>query len=129
MNIKNILFELSETSGASGNENPVSETALGMLKQYCPDAQIKNGNVIGNFGEFTEGLPLLVLDAHIDQIGMIVTYITDDGFIKVGNLGGIDRRLLPAQPVVVHGKKDIKGVICSVPPHLTANVSEVLSFD
>ena len=60
---------------------------------------------------------------------MIVTYITDDGFIKVGNLGGIDRRLLPAQPVIVHGKRDIKGVICSVPPHLTANGSEVLSFD
>lgn len=129
MNIKDTLFELSETSGASGNENPVSEKALNMLKNYCPDAEIKNGNVTGNFGVFREGLPLLVLDAHIDQIGMIVTYITDDGFIKVGNLGGIDRRLLPAQPVIVHGKRDIKGVICSVPPHLTANGSEVLSFD
>lgn len=129
MNIKDTLFTLSETCGASGSESPVSETALNMLKKYCPDAQIKNGNVIGNFGQFKDGLPLLVLDAHIDQIGMIVTYITDDGFIKIGNLGGIDRRLLPAQPVVIHGKKDVKGVICSVPPHLTANGSEVLSFD
>lgn len=119
MNIKETLFELSETSGASGSEKNVSEKALEMLKKYCPDAVIKNGNVTGRFGTKNENLPELVLDAHIDQIGFIVTYITDDGFIKVGNLGGIDRRLLPAQPVVIHGKKDVKGVICSVPPHLS----------
>ena len=129
MDIKNTLFELSETSGASGNENPVSATALNMLKKYCPDAEIINGNVTGRFGEFRENLPSLILDAHIDQIGMIVTYITDDGFIKVGNLGGIDRRLLPAQPVVIHGKNDIKGVICSVPPHLSDGGKDVPSFD
>lgn len=127
MNIKETLFELSETAGASGNENNISEKALEMLKKYCPDAVIKNGNVIGHFGTKNDR-PTLVLDAHIDQIGMIVTYITEDGFIKVGNLGGIDRRLLPAQPVIVHGKKDVKGVICSVPPHLSDG-SEVPSFN
>lgn len=129
MDIKNTLFELSETSGASGSESPVLEKALNMLKEYCPEAETASGNVVGHFGEFNENLPSLVLDAHIDQIGMIVTYITDDGFIKVGNLGGIDRRLLPAQPVVVHGKKDLKGVICSVPPHLSDGGKDVPSFD
>lgn len=129
MDIKNTLFELSETSGASGNESPVAVTALNMLKKYCLDAETVNGNITGHFGEFQENLPSLVLDAHIDQIGMIVTYITDEGFIKVGNLGGIDRRLLPAQPVVVHGKSDIKGVICSVPPHLSDGGKDVPSFD
>lgn len=128
MNIKETLFELSETAGASGNENNASEKALEMLKKYCPDAEIKNGNIIGHFGVKNENLPSLVLDAHIDQIGMIVTYITEDGFIKVENLGGIDRRLLPAQPVIVHGKKDVKGVICSVPPHLSDG-GEVPSFN
>ena len=98
-----------------------------MLREYCPDAEIINGNVIGHFGAHKEGLPLLVLDAHIDQIGFIVTYITDEGFVKVGNIGGIDRRLLPAQPVVIHGKRDIRGVICSVPPHLGG--SDVPKYD
>lgn len=128
MNIKETLFALSETAGASGTESKISEKALAMLKKYCPDAEIINGNVIGHYGTENNNLPLLVLDAHIDQIGLIVTYITDDGFIKVGNLGGIDRRLLPAQPVVIHGKRDVKGIICSVPPHLSDG-EKVPSFD
>lgn len=129
MNIKDALFRLSEASGASGNEETAAGTALDMLREFCPDAEIINGNVIGHFGVHSPEKLSLVLDAHIDQIGMIVTDITDDGFIKVGNLGGIDRRLLPAQPVVIHGKKDIKGVVCSVPPHLRSGESGVLSFD
>ena len=129
MELKNTIVSLSEAYGASGNESPAAEMALAMLKEYCPDAEIINGNVIGTFGTEKEGLPRLVLDAHIDQIGFAVTYITDEGFIKIGNIGGIDRRLLPAQPVVVHGKRDIKGVICSVPPHLTGGSGSVLSFD
>lgn len=128
MDIKNTVAMLSEAAGASGNESLAAELALDMLKKYCPDAEIKNGNVIGKFGKFNESLPSLVLDAHIDQIGMIVTYITDEGFVKIGNLGGIDRRLLPAQQVVIHGKRDIKGVICSVPPHLSSGKNEVISF-
>ena len=129
MDIKKAVISLAEACGASGNEKNAAELALSMLREYCPDAEIINGNVIGHFGAHKEGLPLLVLDAHIDQIGFIVTYITDEGFVKVGNIGGIDRRLLPAQPVVIHGKRDIRGVICSVPPHLTNGGSEVLETD
>ena len=129
MDIYETVRALCETDGASGNESPAASLALSMLKEYCPDAEIVSGNVIGNFGTHREGVPTLVLDAHIDQIGMIVTHITDEGFIKVGNIGGIDRRLLPAQPVVIHGKRDINGVVCSVPPHLLSGDSEVMSWD
>lgn len=128
MELKDMLFALSEKYGASGNESPAAELALEMLKEYCPDAEIIDGNVIGNFGVHRDGLPLLVLDAHIDQVGFIVTSITEEGFIKFDHLGGIDRRLLPAQPVVIHGKSDIKGVISSVPPHLSSS-TEVLKFE
>lgn len=129
MELRQTITALSEASGVSGSEGCAAELALSMLRSCCPDAEIVNGNIIGKFGTHREGLPSLVLDAHIDQIGFVVTYITDDGFIKVGNVGGIDRRLLPAQPVVVHGSRDIKGVICSVPPHLTNGGSEVLEMD
>lgn len=129
MDIRSTVVSLSEISGTSGSESKAAQLALVMLREYCPDAEIINGNVTGKFGTHREGLPSLLLDAHIDQIGFAVTYITDDGFIKIGNIGGIDRRLLPAQPVVVHGSRDIKGVICSVPPHLTSGGSEVLEMD
>lgn len=129
MDIKNTVITLSEVCGASGTETSAAEKALDMLRKYCPDAEIKNGNVIGKFGEHREGLPLLVLDAHIDQVGFIVSSITDDGFVKFDSLGGIDRRLLPAQQVVIHGKKDIKGVICSVPPHLSGGKGKVLAYE
>ncbi len=129
MEIKDILQKLSNADGASGSEKNAAETAVELLKPYCPDAVIENGNVIGTFGKFSGKKRSLLLDAHIDQIGMIVTYITDDGFIKFSNLGGIDRRLLPAQQVVIHGKRDIKGVVCSVPPHLSKGEKNVLTFD
>jgi len=129
MDIYETVKALCEVSGASGSEAPAEQLALSMLREYCPDAEIVSGNVIGSFGTHREGLPTLVLDAHIDQIGMIVTHITDEGFIKVGNIGGIDRRLLPAQPVVIHGKRDIPGVVCSVPPHLLSGDSEVLKWE
>lgn len=128
MDIKDKIIALSEAYGAAGDEIPAAELALEMLREYCPDADIINGNVVGKFGTHLAEKPSLVLDAHIDQVGMIVTSITSSGFIKVGNLGGIDRRLLPAQQVVIHGKKDIKGVICSVPPHLSNGDGKVLEI-
>lgn len=129
MDIKKITVALCEEAGASGSEAAAAELALALLREHCPDAEIRGGNVIGSFGSFTEGLPSLVLDAHIDQVGFTVTDVTGEGFVKVGNLGGIDRRLLPAQPVVIHGKRDVKGVICSVPPHLTNGKEKVLTMD
>ncbi len=128
MDIKDKIIALSEAYGAAGDEIPAAELALEMLREYCPDADIINGNVVGKFGTHSAEKTSLVLDAHIDQVGMIVTSITSSGFIKVGNLGGIDRRLLPAQQVVIHGKKDIKGVICSVPPHLSNGDGKVLEI-
>ncbi len=129
MDIKETIIALSEVSGTSGSEENAAQLALSMLRQFSPDATIVNGNVIGHFGSHTTGRPSLVLDAHIDQIGFVVTYITDEGFVKVGSVGGIDRRLLPAQPVVIHGSQDVRGVICSVPPHLSHGSSEVLAME
>lgn len=129
MDIKNTVTSLCKACGASGSEDAAAELALEMLREYCPDAHIESGNVIGSYGTHTGDKPLLVLDAHIDQVGFIVTSITDEGFIKFSSIGGIDRRLLPAQPVVIHGSKDVRGVICSVPPHLSKGDSKVLSFD
>ena len=107
MELKEVIFSLADAYGASGSETPAAERACELLSKYCPDARIVSGNVIGSFGTKRDGLPHLVLDAHIDQIGFVVTSITDEGFVKFDQLGGIDRRLIAAQPVIIHGKRDI----------------------
>ena len=105
MDINNVLKALCSEGGVSGNEKAAAEVALSYLKKYDENAFIKNNSVFGNFGTRESGRPHVLIDAHIDQIGFVVTYITDDGFLKISNCGGIDRRLLLAQQVVVLGKE------------------------
>ncbi len=120
MNIKEVLSKLSQADGVSGSEKGAAEIALEMVSKYTNRCYIdKSQNVIAEFGERSDDVKHIMIDAHIDQIGLIVTDITENGFVRFANVGGVDRRLLPAQPVVVHGKEKIKGVVCSVPPHLS----------
>lgn len=65
-----------------------------------------------------EGESPVMLEAHLDQVGMVVTRV-EDGFLRVANCGGIDRRLLPAQRVTVHTAGGLRPcVVASTPPHL-----------
>lgn len=127
--LKALLTELCSATGISGDENKAAETACGLLKKYCPDAHISGGSVIGTFGSRDENAPHVLLDAHIDQVGLIVTSVTEDGFVTVGNVGGLDRRLLPAQHVKIHGTRPIDGIICCMPPHLTDGSEKPLQWE
>lgn len=130
MNIKDTLFDLTTQVGVSGDEFRASQKACELLKKYTDDVIVDDfGNVIGNIGERKEGKLHILLDAHIDEIGFIVTYITDSGFLKVSGCGGIDRRLILAQEVTVYGNKAIKGVITSTPPHLEKDNKKMPEID
>lgn len=59
-----------------------------------------------------------LFEAHIDQVGFVVTNVFDDGFVKVSKMGGPDIRVLPSLSVNILGKEVVKGVFTSVPPHL-----------
>lgn len=99
------LRRLCEADGVSGDEGAASKAAAELLAAYTSDVKIDDfGSVIANIPAEDPNAPLLLLDAHIDQIGMIVTHITDEGFVRVDRCGGIDRRLLLAQEVVIHGR-------------------------
>ncbi len=122
--LTDILFELTRNNGVSGDEFCASNTAASMLEKYTSDVTVDDfGNVIANIGKREDGKPHIMLDAHIDEIGFIVTYITDEGFLKVSNCGGIDRRLLLAQQVEVlcSNRRRIFGVVTSTPPHLESD--------
>lgn len=116
--MENLIFELCTNTGISGSELQISEFALKKFSNYS-DVQIdKNNNVIVTFGNL-DSKKHIMLDAHIDQIGMVVTYITKEGFLKIAPCGGVDCRVLPGSVLKIHGTKDILGIVTSVPPHLT----------
>ena len=60
----------------------------------------------------------ILLDAHIDTIGFVVTQILD-GFVRVSKVGGIDFRVTEGAKLIVHGQQDLIGVVCTIPPHLS----------
>lgn len=122
-----LLQTLTKPACVSGSEMPIAETVKALLLPLCDTVEIRHGNVIGSIGTRTPSKPHILLDAHMDQVGFLVTAITDEGFVRVGNVGGMDWRLMPAQRVVLHGTEDVSGMICCVPPHLQNGEEHVLS--
>lgn len=114
-----LLKDISTYPGISGREEKFSGYIKGMFDKYC-DETIIDGfyNVIGIKKGSSEKNKKIMIAAHLDEIGMMVTGIEKKGFIRFSNIGGIDPKILLAQEVVVHGKKDIIGVIGANPPHL-----------
>ena len=113
-----LIKDLCLTYGASGRESAVCELIKSKMEEFCTEITTdKYGNL---FCKRTndKNLKNLVLDAHTDTVGLVVKEISENGFLKFSPLGGIDARVLPASEVIVHGKKDILGVIASKPPHL-----------
>ena len=111
-----LLEKLCSAKGVSGAENEAAKIASDLLEKYMPSKINTLGSVIGTTGE---GGTHILLDAHLDQIGLVVTAIDEDGFLKVTKCGGADIRVLAAAEVTVHGKKPLYGVITSTPPHLS----------
>ena len=115
MNIKELCFALSSKNGTSGDETGACAYAKELLSEYMETEIDVLGNVVGSVGS---GKTHILLDAHIDQIGLVVRHIDDKGFLLIDKVGGPDLRVLTGAEVTVHGKEDIFGVISSVPPHL-----------
>ncbi len=117
MSIKDTLFALSALD-AVGNIRDAADKAYEYLSEYAETEKTETLTILG----FLKGKSdyTLMLDAHIDQIAMIVTDVDDNGFLTVAKSGGIDIRTLPSRRVTVHGKEKITAVFCSTPPHLSS---------
>lgn len=118
MDIKKILAELSEMAGPSGFERPVSERAAELMRPYVDE--VSSDPMCNTFGikrSKREGARKLLLSAHLDEIGFMVTKV-EEGFLRFRTLGGIDPRVLPAREVTVMSDPPLYGVICALPPHL-----------
>lgn len=123
-----LLEALCGAKGVSGAENEAAIIASEMLGKYMPVSIDALGSVTGR--KQGKG-PHILLDAHLDQIGLIVTAVDADGFLKFTKCGGADRRVLAAAEVTVHGKEKLFGVITSTPPHLAKpdEAPKALPFD
>lgn len=119
MELYEMIEKLCSSVGVSGLETAESAAVAEELLRPFGKTQITPfGSVLCEILPPREGRPHIMLNAHIDQIGMCVHYIDERGFLKVSSCGGVDRRLLMAAQVTVHGRKKLKGIISSVPPHL-----------
>lgn len=124
MDLNALLQKLTAPACVSGSESAIAETAAELLRPFCDTVEIVSGNVCGTLGIRQAGKPHVLLDAHLDQVGFVVTEITPDGFVRVGNVGGLEYRFMPAQRVLLHGRQNIAGVICCIPPHLQSGKKE-----
>ena len=113
-----LLERLCRTNGVSGDEGHVREIILSEIKD-CADSVTVDG--MGNVLAFKKGRnpakTKLLLSAHMDEVGFIVTDITRDGMLSVEPVGGIDRRVVCGKPVTV-GPRAVKGVFGIKPIHL-----------
>ncbi len=121
MSIIETTKELLSVPGISGFEEDIAELACKKLKAYCPDARItKTKTVVGAAASADPQAPTVMLEAHLDRIGLIVTAVDDNGFVEFASLGGVDERILPTSEVYILGKERVYGVIGAKPPHITS---------
>lgn len=116
--MENLLTQLCSCYTVSGSELENISLIKELLPQNADVESDHNGNIIVTIGN-KDSNDVILLDAHNDRIGFVVTYIDDKGFIKVANCGGIDRRVLLGSEVTILGKKTLRGIVCCLPPHLS----------
>lgn len=112
-----LLKELTEASGVSGNEKEVRDLIISEIKDYVDSYKIDR---IGNIIAYKKGKDIgkkLMVTAHMDEVGLMIKDIDNEGFLKFMPVGGIDKRILVSKPVLV-GKDKVPGVIGAKPIHL-----------
>ncbi len=113
----NLLKEITEVAGAPGHEQRIREIVIREVKPLVDEINVDN---MGNVYAIKKGKnkKRVMIGAHMDEIGFMVTHIDDDGFVRFHTLGGFDPKTLTAQRVIIHGKKDVIGVMGSKPIHV-----------
>lgn len=112
-----LLKKLTEASGVSGNEKEVRDIILEEIKDFVDEVKVDRlGNIIA-YKKGKNNSKKLMIVAHMDEVGLMVTDIDDMGLLKFTTVGGIDKRILVSKPVII-GKDKILGVIGAKPIHL-----------
>lgn len=111
-----LLKELCTLSGPSGSEGSVREFIISKIEGFCEYHTDNLGNIIAfKKGKKTPAKKIMI-DAHTDEVGLIITHITEDGFLRFSTLGGIDTAVMMFRRVLING--ETVGVISGKPIHL-----------
>lgn len=119
-NIKNTLKSLLDVMTVSGFEHRERKKLTSILSEYGEVSVDKLGNYTVTKRAAKKDAPTLLIDAHIDEIGMAVTKIHEGGFLSVTQIGGLDTHVMQSAEVEIYGNEVIYGVVGSTPPHLRA---------
>lgn len=111
------IKELCTLSGISGRENAVRDYIIDKIKDHAEYSIDPLGNLIVFKKGKKAAVNKIMLDAHMDEVGMIISAITSDGFLRFTKVGGIDSRVMLGRSVKV-GEKGVNGVIGIKPVHL-----------
>ncbi len=119
MDLLQKIVHLSKVWGVSGDELPIARRAVELLNPLMDKVEIDElGNVVGYKYSDKKEARKLILDAHLDQVGLMVTEITDTGFVRFVSLGVDARMLLSRDMVIMTEKGPVKGVVSALPPHM-----------
>jgi endoglucanase len=112
-----LLKELCTAPGAPGREEKVREIVIRELTPLCDEVSVDAiGNVIGI--KQGSGSGRFMTCGHMDEISFMIKFVDDNGFLRFVPLGGFDPKTLTAQRVIVHGRRDLIGVMGSKPIHI-----------
>lgn len=119
IDLVDLLNKMLTAPGLSGFESPIREIIKEAWQPLTDELSVsKIGSLHGlKRGQGNEPRKRVLISAHMDAIGMMVTTIEGE-FIRITEIGGIDHRILPGQPVVVHGREDLQGVVVQPPGFL-----------
>ena len=118
-----MIKELCALSGISGRENAVRDYIIEKIKDYAEYSIDPLGNLIVFKKGKNPAKNKVMLDAHMDEVGLIITAITSEGYLKFAKVGGIDSRVMLGRAVKV-GSKAVNGVIGIKPVHLVDKGAE-----
>jgi len=114
-----LLEKLCKSYGVAGFEDEVRETVIQELRKVCDDVRTDAmGNVVGFKRGSGRKRRKLMLAAHMDEIGFLVTYVDEKGFLRLDPVGGINPQVCLARRVLVFGKERVWAVVGSKPPHI-----------
>ena len=111
-----LLKNLCNIDGISGDEKSVRDFIISQIDGFCDWRTDGLGNIIVFKKGEKESAKKVMLDAHTDEVGLIITNITSDGYLKFKTVGGLDTSALLFRNVKING--NLNGVICGKPIHL-----------